>query len=232
MNLQSLERRRLLSVTVVEGYPGFFEVYGDDEPNAVQIYIAADSSFTLDGVQYAEASFISIFTFGGDDAVSVSAEQPTSVGAGVTAGAGDDVVALAIGGAIWGEAGDDTLRLENSYRGEVYGGEGDDIICICGACADVEIDGADGNDLIDLSASDYGVFARGGTGNDTVFGSQYDDRIYGEQGNDFLFGSGGNDVFYAADMESDRIIGGAGVDVAVIDAGETGVWAVEYVFYV
>ena len=215
MNLQSLERRRLLSVTVVEGYPGFFEVYGNDEPNAVQIYIAADSSFTLDGVQYAEASFISIFTFGGDDAVSVSAEQPTLVG-----------------GAIWGEAGDDTLRLENSYRGEVYGGEGDDIICICGACADVEIDGADGNDLIDLSASDYGVFARGGTGNDTVFGSQYDDRIYGEQGNDFLFGSGGNDVFYAADMEGDRIIGGAGVDVGVIDAAETGVWSVEYVFYV
>ena len=231
MNFQSLERRRLLSVTVVEGYPGFYEVYGDDEANAIDIAIAADSSFTLDGVQYGQASFISIFTYGGNDVVSVSAEGEVSVGAGVTAGDGDDAVSLAVSGAIWGEGGDDTLRLTNSFRGELYGGPGDDRLFLFGACADAEIDGAGGNDLIDLSGSDYGVRARGGAGDDTVFGSNHDDRIYGEQGNDFLFGAGGNDVFYAADTGGDRIIGGAGIDVAVVDPAENGVWGVEYVFY-
>jgi Ca2+-binding RTX toxin-like protein len=232
MNFQTLERRRLLSVTVVEGYPGFFEVYGDDEPNAVAISIAADSTFTLDGVQYGAANFIAIFTFDGNDTVTVAADGETSVGAGVTAGAGDDVVTLSVSGAVWGEDGDDTLRIENSFRGELYGGPGDDGLVIVGACADAEIDGAGGDDWIDASGSDYGLVLRGGDGNDTVFGSQHDDSIYGEQGCDMLFGSGGSDVFYAADFEQDRIIGGAGVDLAYADAAETGVWGVEYVFFV
>ena len=77
MDLQTLERRRLLSVTVVEGYPGFYEVYGDETPNAIAISISsADSTFTLDGVQYGEATFISIFTYDGNDTVSVASDGP------------------------------------------------------------------------------------------------------------------------------------------------------------
>jgi Ca2+-binding RTX toxin-like protein len=233
MDLQALERRRLLSVTVVQGYPGFYEVYGDETANAIAISIsAADSSFTLDGIRYAEATFIAILTFDGNDSVSVVADGPTPVGAGINAGAGDDDVQLSVAGAIWGESGDDTLRIANSFRGEIYGGQGNDHLEISGECADAEIDAGDGNDRIDASNSAYGVFARGGTGDDTVFGSQYDDRLYGEQGHDLLLGSGGNDVFYAADLENDRIVGGAGADIAVVDACESGVWGVEYLFYV
>lgn len=233
MDLQTLERRRFLSVTVVQGYPGFYEVYGDETSNAIAISIsAADSSFTLDGIRYGDASYISVVTFEGDDSVSVSSDAPTSIGAGINAGAGDDAVHLAVAGAIWGESGDDTLRIADSFRGQIYGGEGNDHLEISGACADADIDAGSGDDRIDASASSYGVFARAGTGNDTVFGSQYDDRIYGEEGQDFLLGSGGNDVFYADDLECDRVIGGAGVDMAVVDASESGVWGVEYVFYI
>jgi Ca2+-binding RTX toxin-like protein len=233
MDLQTLERRRFLSVTVVQGYPGFYEVYGDETSNAIAISIsAADSSFTLDGIRYAEASYISVVTFEGDDFVSVSTDGPTSVGAGVNAGMGNDVVQLAVAGAIWGESGDDTLRLANSFRGQIYGGDGNDHLEISGECADADIDAGSGDDRIDASGSTYGVFARGGTGNDIVFGSQYDDRIYGEEGQDLLMGSGGNDVFYADDLGCDRIVGGAGVDIAVVDASESGVWGVEYVFYI
>ena len=86
--------------------------------------------------------------------------------------------------------------------------------------------------LIDASASSYGVFANGGQGEDTVFGSSFDDLINGGSGNDLLCGNAGNDVFYSADMQHDRIIGGAGIDVAFVDLGEAGVWGVEYMFYV
>ena len=75
------------------------------------------------------------------------------------------------------------------------------------------------------------MFARGGSGDDTVMGSQFDDQIYGEEGHDFLHGSGGNDVFYAADFENDRIVGGSGIDLAYADISESGIWGVEYVFY-
>ena len=40
------------------------------------------------------------------------------------------------------------------------------------------------------------------------------------------------EYFFAADMQHDRIVGGAGIDVAFVDVGEAGVWSVEYVFYV
>ena len=232
MRLETLERRRLLSVSVVQGYPGYYEVYGTDGPDSVSISVsAADSSFTLDGNTYGEVAFIAVFTYDGDDVVSVAVPTDGPIGAAVVAGNGDDDVSLTGSGAVWGENGSDTLRLTDSFRGEVYGGPGEDRLYVTGACADAQIDGEQGNDYIDASASAYGVFASGGQGADTVFGSNFDDQIYGSPGGDLLFGNAGNDVFYTADFEQDRIMGGAGIDVAYVDMGE-GVWGVEYVFYV
>jgi Ca2+-binding RTX toxin-like protein len=232
MRLETLERRRMLSVSVVEAYPGYYEVYGTDGPDSVAIFASnVDSSFTLDGIVYGNVSYVSVFTFDGEDIVSVVIEGTGPIGAGVAAGGGNDDVSLIGGGAIWGEDGEDTLRLTDSFRGEVSGGQGHDRLYIVGACADAQIDGEQGHDMIDATGSAYGVFASGGHGHDTIFGSNFDDQIYGNGGNDLLFGNGGNDVFYAADLEHDRIIGGAGIDVAYADLGE-GVWGVEYVFYV
>jgi len=233
MDLETLERRRLLSVSVVEGYPGFYEVYGTPDSDVIAVAIsAADSSFTVDGVQYGGASSISIFAGPGDDFVSVSADGPTSLGATVEGGPGNDDLSVSGGGGVWGGGGNDTLRLNDCYRGEIHGGSGDDHLYVSGACADAQIEGEQGNDLIDATASATAVIAAGGGGDDTIFGSQYDDELYGESGSDLLVGGAGNDIFYSAELERDRLIGGAGVDVAFVDASESGIWGVEYVYYV
>lgn len=233
MELEFLERRRLLSVSVREGYPGFYEVYGDDTSNVIDIAVSPDdASFMLDGVRYGGVSYISVFAYGGDDAVSVVSDRPSSIAASVDAGDGDDVVTVAGGGAIWGGSGSDTLRLTDCYRGEIYGEAGDDRLYIAGECADASIDGGAGNDLADASNSAYGLFMSGGAGDDTLFGSSQDDELYGGAGSDLLVGNAGNDTFYAVDGQSDRMIGGAGVDVAYADMGDSGTWGIEYVFYV
>jgi Ca2+-binding RTX toxin-like protein len=232
MNLETLERRRLLSVSVVEGYPGYYEVYGDDSADVIDISVsAADSTFTLNGATYGGVSYISIFAYEGDDSVSVVIDGETPIGASINTGPGNDDVTLVGGGAVWGEGGNDTIRVADSFRGEAYGGPGDDKIVISGACADAEISGGPGNDWIDASASTYGLFLHGDQGDDFIFGSGGDDAIYGDNGSDLLIGSGGNDVFPSKDGERDRIVGGAGIDIAWVDL-EDGVWGVEYVFYV
>jgi Ca2+-binding RTX toxin-like protein len=233
MDLETLERRRLYSVTVVQGYPGFYNVYGTEEADVIAISVSTgDSSFTLDGTRYSDVAKISVFAYGGDDVVAVYIDGPSNISATVEAGDGNDDVAIVGAGAIWGGYGNDTLRLINSYRGEIYGGSGDDRLSVAGESADSLLEGEQGNDLIDARDDNYAVVAGGGAGDDTVFGSNYDDQIYGDSGSDLLIGNNGNDTFYAVDMERDRIIGCAGIDVAYADYGEGGIWGVEYVFYV
>jgi Ca2+-binding RTX toxin-like protein len=232
MDLETLERRRLYSVTVVQGYPGFYNVYGTDSADVIAISVStADSSFTVDGARYDGVAKISVFAYGGDDTVTVNIDGPSNIGASVDAGDGNDDVSIVGAGSIWGGNGNDTLRLTNAYRGEIYGGSGDDRLSIGGESADSLLEGEQGNDLIDARDNNYAVVAGGGAGDDTVFGSNYDDQIYGDAGSDLLIGNNGNDTFYAVDMERDRIVGCAGIDVAYADYGEGGVWGVEYVFY-
>jgi Ca2+-binding RTX toxin-like protein len=229
MILEVLEHRRLRSVSVSQGYPGYYEVLGDEGSDVISISVdAANSTFTLDGVTYGGVQYVSVFGNSGDDIISVGVGDGP-VGASIHAGPGDDDVTLDGGGAIWGDSGDDTLRMNNSRRGEQYGGSGDDKLYIYGWCPDAQIHGEQGNDKIDASGSSLGVYVFGDEGGDTLLGSQYDDQFYGGQGDDLMFGSGGNDVFFAADLEHDRIIGGAGIDIAFVDYGD-GVWGVEYVF--
>ena len=58
--LETLERRRLYTVSVVQGYPGYYEVRGTDASEAISIAVSsADSSFTLDGVTYPGAAYVS-----------------------------------------------------------------------------------------------------------------------------------------------------------------------------
>jgi len=233
MVVQPLERRRLYSVTVVQGYPGYYEVYGTEGADVISVAVsAADSSFMLDGVRYDGVESVSVFASSGDDTVSVVVDGPSNIGASVDAGSGDDVVSVTGGGAIWGGGGNDTLRLVDSYRGEIYGGGGDDRLSVGGESADAVLEGDQGNDFVDASADNYAAVLGGGQGDDTVLGSSYDDQIYGDGGSDLLIGNAGNDTFYAADLEHDRIVGGAGIDVAYADMSEYGVWGVEYVFYV
>lgn len=244
MTIEILEDRKLLSVSVVEGYPGYYEFYGDDETNHIEIvFWASTMSWVADGqtgVEY-DAAFASVFLEAGDDTVDVKIwGENVPQAAAVLGGAGDDTISINGGGAMWGETGNDTLRLENCFRGEVYGGPGDDKLYIVGKCADAEIDGHGGNDLIDATGSTYGVFATGGSENDTMYGGAGDDVLYGDGGADLLVGYGGHDIFYIdhPDGATDRVLGGGGVDVAfaIYGGGANGSediiqWGTEYVFY-
>ena len=230
MYLETLERRRLLTVSVVPGYPGYYEVYGDESADVIDVTFSADGTFTVNDATYGGVAYVTIFGLGGDDSIVVG-PAPWPVGVSAHGGHGSDGLTLNSAGGIWGDEGNDVLRLNNSFRGTVDGGSGDDRIYLAGDCIEPRVDGGDGSDLLDATGNNFGIFAHGGRGEDTVYGSNYDDEIYGDAGNDLLFGAGGNDVAYSVDQQPDRVIGGAGIDTAIVDVGEAGVWGVEYVYY-
>jgi Ca2+-binding RTX toxin-like protein len=213
MVLESLEGRRLLTVTIVQGYPGFYEVYGDNSDNEITIEVnPTDQTFAIDGQSFGGAQQIAVYGQGGDDLIMVSSVVPGySVSASIDGGAGNDILSLNFDGAIRGGAGNDRIYLYDSFRGEAYGGGGDDYIWISGACVDANVDGGDGDDWIDASSNFYKVFIHGGNGNDVIFGSNFDDQLFGDGGNDAIYGLGGNDKVYLRDGTYDVADGGGDI---------------------
>ena len=223
MYLESLEDRRLRSVTVVQGYPGFYEVYGDDSDNVITIDVnAADRTFSIDGKTFAGLNQLAVYGLGGNDLILVSSTPGSTISASIDGGAGDDILSLNFDGAIRGGEGNDRLYLYDSFRGEVYGGGGDDYIWISGNCVDAVVNGDEGDDWIDASSNFYRVFIHGGAGNDVIFGSNFDDYIFGDGGNDAIFAMGGNDHVYVRDGNYDCADGGGDAgDVCYCDFNTT-----------
>jgi Ca2+-binding RTX toxin-like protein len=93
---------------------------------------------------------------------------------------------------------------------DVIGGHGNDLII--GSDGADYLWGGDGNDSITGGAGDDEL--RGGAGDDTVTGGVGADVLYGQDGNDILDARDGG---YA-----DVVSGGAGFDVALVDAGFEG----------
>jgi Ca2+-binding RTX toxin-like protein len=231
MELELLENRRLLSGTVTQIYPGYFEVQGDGSNDAIDISVSQNNdTFTLDGETFYDVSYISIDGGGGDDHISVlSSDGEGSIGAGITGGDGNDDITLNFDGGVWAGSGNDVLHLTDSFRGEAYGEDGDDTMVISGACVDAEIQGGAGDDLIDCSNNSYSVVVHGGVGNDTIFGSAYNDQIYGDQGSDALYGNGGNDNFFVCG--NDSVDGGDGRDAVYVQGSLQQSTDVEDVYY-
>ena len=229
--LESLEGRRLFSVTVAEGYPGYYEIHGDAADDAIAVSVSQnDGTFTLDGQLYTDVSYVSVDGGGGNDQISIlSSDGPGSIGAGVVGGDGNDQITLNFDGGVWAGAGDDTVRLSDSFRGEAYGEDGNDQMFISGACVDAEIQGGAGDDLIDCSNNSYGVVVHGGVGSDTIFGSAYNDQIYGDEGHNALYGNGGNDSFFV--QGNDFVDGGDGRDAVYVHGGLQQGSDVEDVYY-
>jgi Ca2+-binding RTX toxin-like protein len=197
MHVERLENRRLLSVTVTEGYPGFYEIWGDESANAIAVSVSmAAETFTLNGVTYSGVSYIAVYGYGGEDTISVVADGAGSIGAAVSAGDGSDDITANFSAAIWAGAGSDTLNLADSFRGEAYGEGGDDWVVVSGECVEPEIHGGTGDDVIDASGNNYGVVIHGGWGDDAIYGSLYDDQLYGEAGSDTLYGGSGVDLYF------------------------------------
>jgi Ca2+-binding RTX toxin-like protein len=210
MHIESLPPRRMFSVTVIEGYPGFYEVYGDGDANVIDIEVSQQQgSFTLDGNTYTDVNYIAVLGGGGDDTISVqSVDGPGFIGVGISGQEGDDTLSLNSDGAIWGGAGDDVIVLLDSFYGEAYGDGGNDTITIGGETVGGQIEGGDGDDVIDASAGHYGLYFYAGGGNDTIFGTAYDDAFYGGSGTDEVHGGAGDDDIY----DSEYVYGDDGYD--------------------
>ena len=215
MKIESLEIRRLLTVTVTENYPGYWQIDGNQSADTIEVSVSqTDQTFTIDGVTYSDAYYISVFGHGGGDTISVTCnDAPGNMGAGIDGGGGNDTITLNFDGAIYGGEGNDEINLADSFCGQCFGGDGNDHMIVSGNCAYAEIEGADGNDYIDCSNNNGNVVVHGGQGNDTLIGSEYDDELYGDEGSDYLDGRGGNDTLYAQYSKGDTIVGGTGFDI-------------------
>lgn len=98
----------------------------------------------------------------------------------------------------------------------VGGGGGDD--ALFGAGNDDWLDGGAGDDLV--IGNDGDDLVDGGSGDDRVLGDAGNDYVSGFTGSDYLAAGSGNDYIYAADGEFDRVSGGPGYDVCVVDTDD------------
>jgi Ca2+-binding RTX toxin-like protein len=227
--LEPLERRRLFTVTVTEGYPGFYEVDGDASAEFIDISVSqVNSTFTVDNVTYDEVAYLQVHGNGGGDFINVSSTDGTgSFAAVISGGEGDDYIFLNFDGGIWGDDGDDVIDLSESYYGVANGEDGNDMIYVSGGCTSADVDGGEGNDLVDATSATVPLVLHGGAGNDTLYGTQYADQLYGETGADQLYGGDGNDMLYARDDGFDTLDGGTGYDIAYVDTTEGSIIQVE-----
>jgi Ca2+-binding RTX toxin-like protein len=219
--IERLEIRRLFAVNVAQGFPGFYEVTGDDADDSITITVDQTArSITVNNVTYARASFVNVYGYGGNDSISVSGSNGV-IGVAIRGGDGDDVLSLAgVSGGVWGGAGSDRIDLESSFRGQAYGEEGNDHIVVTGLCPGADLRGGDGDDVIDAQGSTVAVVLFGDDGRDRLYGSPKADILDGGAGRDYLFGREGDDQFYTRDGELDYVVGGGGDDTCQADVSE------------
>ena len=226
--VERLETRRLLT-TVAEGFPGFFEVTGTEAADIISISINQSArTFSLDGVTYSNVSFVTIYGLGGNDTLAVFGGGGGNTGASIVAGEGEDDCTLnGLGGAVRGDGGSDIIRVADSFRGEAYGGGGNDHVILSGSSPDLVARGGDGNDTLNALNSLTGVVMFGEGGNDRLYGGRGDDQLYGGTGDNFLSGGPGHDEFHTENGLPDDVLGGDGFDTLFGDAVEGNVSSVE-----
>jgi Ca2+-binding RTX toxin-like protein len=243
MLFESLEPRGMRTVTVVEGYPGFYEVWGDDADNVIQISVAMDErTFALDGQTYTNVNFVSVWSLGGNDLVNVhTASGYATISAVLHGGVGNDQLLLNFDGAVWGDDDDDSILLSDAFRGEVHAGSGDDLAYMNGENIQAVVYGDGGHDVLNAGGNNHGIDIYGGPGNDYIHGSQHADLLDGGNGRDTIEGGGGNDTldggngddrFYASfpDEEQLYVIGGDGYDELYNYYGTMTVYGVEELY--
>lgn len=245
MLFETLEPRGMLSVSVIEGYPGFYEVHGDDDRNLIAISVNMDErTFSLDGQTYSNVNFISVWVYGGDDTAGVTTNSPyATISAVIHGGFGDDQLSLNFDGAVWAEDGNDAIFLSDAFRGEAYAGAGDDVAVLGGANVEAVVYGEGGSDVLNAGNNHHGIYMYGASGNDLLLGSPHADFLDGGNGRDTIHGGGGNDTleggngddrffasFGAAGQTQLHVIGGDGHDQLYNYCGTMTVAGVEELF--
>jgi len=127
----------------------------------------------------------------GADSVNMVVDGVQSLGAPVliTSGSGDDTVTIETAGAlldIRGEAGNDTILLQDAGFGSytVDGGDGNDTITTSSLAASVA--GGLGNDTLTVTAIEALIGLSGGDGDDVIVAKTQGGTLRGDLGNDTL----------------------------------------------
>jgi Ca2+-binding RTX toxin-like protein len=112
---------------------------------------------------------------------------------------------------IFGQAGDDNLRLDEANgalpRALLFGGDGNDTLT--GGSGDDELFGQGGNDTL-----------LGKGGNDLLFGGAGNDVLIGGAGDDQMFGQAGDDrIIWNPGDGTDLVEGGDGIDTVEVNGG-------------
>ena len=237
--IETLEPRRLLSVTVEDGSIVFRGTEGQDQV-AVWRNGAGDFVVWVDGqTQTVDGDNVNGFEaigYGGNDVLRV--DFNLALRATLDGGSGDDRL---IGGA----ASD--LMLGGDGLDRFYGNAGNDTLD--GGAGNDQLFGADGRDTADYSdrtgnlniqqfpasgSSNFGFAGElddaeedllgldvervlGGSGNDRFVGGDQDNTFVGGDGNDTINGNGGNDALQGQGG-NDSLFGGTGNDF--LDGGE------------
>src|SRR5690348_1912876 len=90
--VECLEGRRLYSVTVSQGYPGFYTINGDTTADSISVSVNQNArTFTLNGTTYGNVSYITVNGYDGDDFVTV-AGTAGAIGCTINEGNGNDSV--------------------------------------------------------------------------------------------------------------------------------------------
>jgi Ca2+-binding RTX toxin-like protein len=112
---------------------------------------------------------------------------------------------------VFGQAGDDTLALDESNgalpAANLFGGNGNDTLI--GGSGNDQLFGQAGNDVLQGKGGNDLLF--GGDGNDTLTGGDGDDQVFGQAGNDKMIWNPGDD--------NDLFEGGDGIDTAEVNGG-------------
>src|SRR5947209_1069958 len=112
---------------------------------------------------------------------------------------------------IFGQAGNDTITLNESNgalpAAQIFGGDGNDVIT-----------GGSGGDMLFGQAGNDTLLGKGG--NDLLFGGDGNDALTGGDGDDQMFGQAGNDrMIWNPGDDSDLMEGGDGTDTAEVNGG-------------
>jgi Ca2+-binding RTX toxin-like protein len=145
----------------------------------------------------------------GDDTL----DQSTDAGPGVVHGLdGHDSILAGTGGVnFYGDAGNDTVVLQDGNFGKVSGSTGNDSVYAAGDIGSMTLYGDLGADTIDAWQSHQSQTIFGGDGTAATDGKDGDDSIITGDGADLIYGQGGNDTIDGY-VGNDTIVGGVGND--------------------
>jgi Ca2+-binding RTX toxin-like protein len=173
---------------------------------------------------FAGAGLLLVTDDNADDTITISRTVDGQIlvnGGAVSIDGGTSTVANTTAIQVFGQGGDDTIRLDESNgalpAAQLFGGDGNDTLT--GGSGNDTLFGQAGNDILLGKGGDDQLF--GGDGNDVLTGGAGNDQVFGEAGNDrMIWNPGdGSDLFEGGDgTDTAEVNGGNGAEVFTITA--------------